>query len=953
MKEMERVGREHDATRRSIKETERPNYDVYMNQRKETLGQGMPTIASTRPGAQEDHPAEGALVPAIPHPALRRKSEGIRIRIHAVDLFGKTTTVPRIEQLVRTIRDLATEATKIIFTKTVVTGRSDPLHQKAATCAAVSAYAAANLNAMNPDTWEHINMTQAVTKEWFRQCNREIARTLRRRREEHAGRMEERQKMLTHTLDALRKEQKGEQEQATEEHRKAQQIGKATYPKDKRIQIGHITNLVRTITATQGGHNVETAHLQDEKVSLLTALAQANTEHAEALHQAIGKRANMETGAQGGTGEEWKCQDEIRSHTDQIEAIKEIRVPLPSPFITKPLHNNDGDVYINEGELAIIQRYADTAALSDGKERKRDKQDETPTTCGMISIDELPRIIGEGLTRVTDGGTQQEPTRANIVRGCLHVNASDRRDSGTHYTCVAYEITNSEHQHPPLTLKEGGEHKEIEGDTREQTRGDKEPQGTAATPKTTHYEPAEKGATQNLIETDNQPKDSIPAKEPKGHAKTTRSNAATLVAVAMIRTRLGKAEILLEEELWNRNPNDEGRDGWTTWTLPGGRAEPYETDPQAGARALKNTVGIEAPTQPDAWNHVNDITVCEPHHRELCKACRSTEGAQTVRTYIVTRWGGTIPPGRRDAPQGQRTRWTRVEALQEEATAGLMGTSLQASWRIIQRQMRRLESTQGIRTQDDAHTATSNTPNPDTKWYHQGQTPDATEQRWKPWRPSRPGESHGKERDEAIKNRKKPQRYLFRKGKSHWVGRNSKEKKERREELRLKRRKERNECYQEAQRRQEDRTRSKRRKETNERHQEAQRRRNEQTKQQTDRDQMNPREARHTQRTKPPKHRKRKREEEETESKERNETKTKQQRKGKKERNKARAKAEGTRGPTRHLQKASEAPRGPNEGSPRPESPPGAPHAVAGPATSKSTKNTVAHAWPKRTYPTT
>ena len=456
----ERVREEHKTARDNTTEAERPDYDVYMNQRRETLEQGLPTMASTRRGAQEGHPAEGALIPDSPHPALMRGD--IKIRMHAVDLWKETTTIPRIEQFIRMTNDLATGAPSIELTKTVVGSRGDPLHQKAATCAAVSAYAAAHLNSMETDEWKNIDMTDAVTTKWYTQCNREIARTLTRRRAEHTDRMRRRQETLAHTIKALRSEQEGKQTQATELHRKARQMEKDTYPGDQRKQLQHIANLIRTIRATHQQYNDETKNLQDEAIKILKELSRTNDEHTEALQQAISKQTDMNAGIQDDT-EEWKCQDEIENHTEQKEAIGRIQAPPPSPFITDPQHNKDGEIYINEGELAIIQQYADTTTGPDDRDRSAEtKQARAPTEYRMISIDELPRVIGDALTQVTRERAQQEPQRAaTVTRGYLHVNASDRRDTGTHYTCVAYEITCTKAHQSPATAEET-EHKDGE-----------------------------------------------------------------------------------------------------------------------------------------------------------------------------------------------------------------------------------------------------------------------------------------------------------------------------------------------------------------------------------------------------------------------------------------------------------------------------------------------------------
>ena len=168
-----------------------------------------------------------------------------------------------------------------------------------------------------------------------------------------------------------------------------------------------------------------------------------------------------------------------------------------------------------------------------------------------------------------------------------------------------------------------------------------------------------------------------------------------VVAVAPLRVHQGKREVLLERRP-RKGPAGTGAQGrgrrrtWE-WAAVGGKAEPHETDREAGQRELEEETGINAKCD-TAWNHISDIEVCTAHHQETCATCKKNTGTFTVKTLTITGWQGTAFP-REDSTHDQQLRWVSSETLPQEARKGTMSSSLQASWHKILQHMMRQDST--------------------------------------------------------------------------------------------------------------------------------------------------------------------------------------------------------------------------------------------------------------------
>ena len=202
------------------------------------------------------------------------------------------------------------------------------------------------------------------------------------------------------------------------------------------------------------GHLEEPKRIQAQIVRYLAGMRRENDEHAERLQTA--RKLQEAIGAPQGAHNHWSTKRDTLTR-DALDRTKraarnqrEVVGPRPpSRFVTDPDHNRNGQVYLTDGELQILQnlgiedeRRRYTQAQEDERE-KRSPQYTTPSVQAPISIDQLPTVIMEHTRQLASEVAPGEPERRE---GYLHVNGSDTRGRGTHYTCVGYEVSiNTQH----------------------------------------------------------------------------------------------------------------------------------------------------------------------------------------------------------------------------------------------------------------------------------------------------------------------------------------------------------------------------------------------------------------------------------------------------------------------------------------------------------------------------
>ena len=437
-----------------LKNEEDVLYEEYMSRREQTLRGGFPTIASTRHDDRNTL-TEGCVVPTIAQHELQ--GGNIRIRIHIVDLWSGTTTTKRIEEFCAATSSLMARGHSVELTKLEVRGPHDPLHQKAATCAAVSAFAEARMRELGPSRWAELDMANAISTtpgNWLSRCNAELTRVLTERHRENGKRARRESQSLWHTHRALQLEQEHKYKDATANHREALALTALNHPwpSNRQLTLHRMENLTRA--SLLAGHLEEPKRIQAQIVRYLAGTRQENNEHAERLQTA--RKLQEAIGAPQGAHNHWSTKRDTltRDARDRTKRAarnqREVVGPRPpSRFVTDPDHNRNGQVYLTDGELQILQnlgiedeRRRYTQAQEDERE-KRSPQYTTPSVQAPISIDQLPTVIMEHTRQLASEVAPGEPERRE---GYLHVNGSDTRGRGTHYTCVGYEVSiNTQH----------------------------------------------------------------------------------------------------------------------------------------------------------------------------------------------------------------------------------------------------------------------------------------------------------------------------------------------------------------------------------------------------------------------------------------------------------------------------------------------------------------------------